>query len=803
MEQQSLYDYEKLGLMYLGKELDLDTGESSSQALLYRNKHLTTHGVIIGMTGSGKTGLGIGLIEEAVLDNVPSIIIDPKGDMGNLALAFPACCPEDFLPWVDPAEAIRKEMSVKDFATATSTVWREGLASWGQNKERIKTFSTKSNLTIYTPGSSAGVQVSVLGSFKAPAAGILNDNDTLNSLVNTTATSLLGLVDVGGDPLQSREHILLSSLLLHHWRKGTDLSMESLIGGIVSPPFEKVGVFGLDTFYPQSERMLLAMTLNNILASPTFSAWTRGEPLDIQRILYTSEGAPRTSVFSIAHLSDSERMFFVTMLLNQFVGWMRNQQGSSSLKALLYMDEIYGYFPPTANPPSKKPMLLLLKQARAFGVGVVLATQNPVDLDYKGLANIGSWFVGRLQTRQDQEKVVEGIASASKGKLDRKKVRAVLANLKGRQFLLNSVHLEEPLLFATRWVMSFLKGPVSKADIKRLMDSRKGNIEGSAISSVSESTSTGSSQLEQCNNTGVEPVISEKIEQLYLLDNVARDEIIFSPSLLAGASVRFYNAKRNIDIVTTEAVIIYLDEKKSRVDWGAGEPVADVWEECVEVAPSGSRYLPLSQKITNQKNFRSFKKEYADYLYQSRKLELFRVKGIALESEPGESLVDFKIRIADRLRELRERALDKLRDKYKNKQRQLQSRYERGLDKLDKEKQDVREKTTDSIISIGTALLGAFFGRKKMSGTTISRTASGVRKAGRVSKEKGDVKRAQDYVREVQGQIDELALELEDKIAAITVSHNSDNYEVETFSIKPRRADIFDLRVVLLWVGKN
>ena len=463
------YPYEKLGLLYLGRELDMQSGNPSQQPMLFQNRNMTTHGVIVGMTGSGKTGLGIALLEEAIMDNIPSIIIDPKGDMGNLLLTFPQCAAEDFVPWIDPAEAAKKEMSVAQYATKTADSWQKGLAFWGQGLERISSLRSKTDMTIYTPGSSAGVPVSVLSSFLAPAAEIIHDTDTLNSLVNSTTTSLLALVDITGDPLQSREHILLSSLFLHFWRTGQDLTMEALIGHIVNPPFATVGVFPLDTFYPQGERMTLAMALNNILASPTFSTWTTGQPLDIQQLLYTENGTPRTAVFSIAHLSEAERMFFVTMLLNQFIGWMRRQQGASSLKTLLYMDEIYGYFPPVANPPSKKPMMLLLKQARAYGVGVVLATQNPVDLDYKGLANIGSWFVGRLQTRQDQDRVVEGIVSASDGQLKATGVKKLLADLKGRQFLLNSVYLDAPLLFETRWVMSYLKGPMSNSDIKKLM----------------------------------------------------------------------------------------------------------------------------------------------------------------------------------------------------------------------------------------------------------------------------------------------------------------------------------------------
>ena len=788
------YPFEKLGLLYLGRELDVETGEPSERPFLYKNKSLTTHGVIIGMTGSGKTGLGVGLIEEAIMDNVPSIVIDPKGDMGNLLLTFPDNRAEDFAPWIDPAEAARKEMAVDEFAAATAKTWKDGLAFWGQGPERIKDLRSKTTMTIYTPGSSAGVPVSVLGGFMVPNESVLSDTDTLNSLVSATTTSLLALVNINGDPLQSKEHILLSSLLLHFWRKGEALSMESLIGQIVSPPFTKVGVFSLDTFFPQNDRMSLAMTLNNILASPTFSAWTEGEPLDIQRILYGENGSPRTAIFSIAHLSDAERMFFVTMLLNQVIGWMRSQQGTSSLKALLYMDEIFGYFPPTANPPSKKPMMLLLKQARAFGVGVVLSTQNPVDLDYKGLSNIGTWFVGRLQTRQDQDKVVDGIVGASDGNLDGAKVRSLLSDMKGRQFLVNSAHLDEPLLFETRWVMSYLKGPISKSDIKKLMAAKKVTA---GIDDISTPISTASAQSP--NSPGLAPVVSKSIEQLYYMQNMLSDRCCMEPKLGLNASVRFYNAKRNIDKVVEINEQLFLDDSFSRPDWEGSVQAEYLLEDCSSNPPDGSSYYPLPPGFTDMKDLKKLSKSFSDYLYQNKKLELFRVVSLGLESEPDESLGDFKVRLSDHLREKKEEAVDKLEAKYRTKQERLEQKLVRAMAKVDKEQQDVQSKTTDSIISFGAAIVGAFFGRKKLSATNIGKAATGMRNVGRVSKEKSDVKRAEQAVLDVQASIEELAIEIEDKVLDLGDNYEVDNFEIETFAIKPRRSDIFDVRLVLVW----
>ena len=798
------YPYEKLGMLYLGRELDMDSGVSAQQPLLYKNKDMMTHGVIIGMTGSGKTGLGIALIEEAIMDNLPSIIIDPKGDMGNLLLTFPHCSAEDFAPWIDPTEAAKKEMTVEQYATKTAETWKNGLQSWDQGVDRIATLRSKTEMAIYTPGSSAGVSVSVLSSFTAPPEDVINDTDTLNSLVNSTTTSLLALADIKGDPLQSREHILLSSLLLHFWRAGQDLTMEMLIGNIVNPPFDKVGVFSLDTFYPQMQRMTLAMSLNNILASPTFSAWMTGQPLDIQRILYTEDGKPKTAIFSIAHLSETERMFFVTMLLNQFVSWMRRQQGSSSLKALLYMDEVYGYFPPIANPPSKKPMILLLKQARAYGIGVVLATQNPVDLDYKGLSNIGSWFVGRLQTRQDQDRVVEGIVGASDGRLNVGQVKKLLADLKGRRFLLKSVHLDEPLLFETRWVMSYLKGPMSNNDIKKLMAGKKESIapsRDSTVPSAAVQTPSSGKPADLTNVAGLAPLVPQGIEQFYYLQNVISEEVLFQPWLSAEASVRFYNAKRNIDVVRKFNLRQFLDESFARPDWESAETGSYSSAACRPNPPAGSRYYTLPSTIGQMKDFRQLSKGFADYLYQNKQLELFRVKGggFDFESNPDENAGDFKVRLGDYLRQQKDEAVDKLKKKYQLQQDRLERKLKSTLDQLAKEKMDVQAKTTDSLVSFGVAVVGAFFGRKAFSASNIGKAATGIRSVGRVAKEKSDVQRVEQDVVDIQNSLHDLAAEIEKQVTALADSYTTDNLEIEIFTIKPRRSDIFDVRLVLLW----
>ncbi|MCJ7796866.1 MAG: ATP-binding protein, partial [Thermoleophilia bacterium] len=443
-------EFEKLGVFYLGREYDLQTKAPREGLLLYDSKDLVTHGVCVGMTGSGKTGLCIGLIEEAALDGVPAIVIDPKGDLADLMLTFTDLRPEDLRPWINEEDAARKGLTPDDFARQQAEFWAKGLADWGESGDRIRRLREAADFAIYTPGSSAGLPISILASFAAPAAAVRDDPELLGDRIATTATSLLALLGIDADPIQSREHILLSTILNTAWQQGQNLDLAALIGQIQNPPVTRVGVMDLESFYPSKERFELAMRMNNLLAAPGFAAWMEGEPLDVARLLHTPEGKPRVSIMSIAHLSDAERMFFVSLLLNEVLGWMRSQPGTGSLRALVYMDEIFGFFPPVAEPPSKRPLLTLLKQARAFGVGILLATQNPVDLDYKGLANAGTWFIGRLQTDNDKQRVLaglEGVAAGATAGFDRQAMEQTLAGLGNRVFLMYNAHEDAPVVF--------------------------------------------------------------------------------------------------------------------------------------------------------------------------------------------------------------------------------------------------------------------------------------------------------------------------------------------------------------------
>ncbi len=772
--------FEKLGLFYLGKNYETD------ELSLYKSKYLNTHAVIIGMTGSGKTGLGVGLIEEAAIDNIPSIIIDPKGDMGNLALTFPQMQASDFRPWMDESDAANKGLSVDEMAEQTATMWREGIASHHQSLERVQRLHDVP-LNIYTPGSSAGLSINILGSFDAPSAEVLDDPDTFAALINATTSSLLSLVNIEADSLSSKEFLLVSNIFKHFWLLGENLSLEALIGHITNPPFEKIGVLSLNSFYPQSKRLSLAMLFNNVLSSVSFASWVQGEPLNIQNLLYDENGKAKITIFSIAHLNDSQRMFFVTLLLNRFVDWMRSQRGSSTLKALLYMDEVFGFFPPSKNPPSKEPMLLLLKQARAFGVGVILSTQNPVDIDYKGLSNIGTWFIGKLQTKQDISKVLDALASKIKD-MSKREISNMISALKGRTFFLKSAHEEEVRIFKTRWVLSYLKGPMSKNDIRSLMAAKKETLKAATLSVIKKVPA----------KVNTKPILSDGITQYYN-DTSMQDKEPFYPFVAAQATVHLFSQRRGIDEQKLFTCKFELDERDHEILWENAINEELPLSSFAKKAKSSATYASLPKLITSLKNFKTLERSLKDFLYINEGLELFTCKSLKSESKVNESLRDFKVRLQDILSEKKEDEIEKLQTRYKKKINTFENRLERAFTKLEKEEADVSAKTTDTILAIGLGIFGALFGKKTLSTTNMRKGASAIKSGGRVLKERGDVKAVNSVISKIESDIIAIQEELEDKINLLDEKFLLDNYEIEPLQIKPRKMDIHVKKVVLLW----
>ena len=793
-----MQDFERLGVFYLGKLFDLAAGKPQDELLLYDSKDLTTHALCVGMTGSGKTGLCLALLEEAAIDGIPALIIDPKGDLGNLLLAFPELRPEDFEPWIEPAEAARGGVSPQEYAAKTAERWKSGLAEWGQSPERIQKFRDAVDIAIYTPGSIAGLPITVLRSLNAPPQTTLDDAEALRDAISAAASGLLGLLGLDADPVQSREHILLASILDRAWRAGENLDMAGLIRSIQSPDFERVGVMDLESFYPAKERFELAMKLNNLLASPGFAAWTQGEPLDIQRLLYTPKGKPRLSILSIAHLADAERMFFVTILLSEVIAWTRGQSGTSSLRAILYMDEVFGYFPPSANPPSKTPMLTLLKQARAYGLGIVLATQNPVDLDYKGLANCGTWLLGRLQTERDKLRVLDGLegASATAGAtFDRQEMERILSGLGNRVFLMNNVHDDRPVVFQTRWAMSYLRGPLTREQIARLMAPRKdAGREGEAPTEPPPRPMVG--------GAGDRPILPPGVCERFLARREtlpAGASLLYRPAVLGTARVHFARATSGVDLWQDVSLLVPVDGGLPTDAWSQAEDLSEDGANLESEPEGGARFAPLSGELAQPKQFAALEKSLKDFLYRKRKLTIFKCPELKQTSSPSESEAEFRVRLAQLGREQRDAQVEKLRQKYAPKIAALQERIRKAEIRVEKEKSQASQQTMNTVLSVGASILGAMFGRKLMSTTNVTRATSSMRQAGRIARERQDIADAAEGVEVLRQQLADLNAQFEAETQKLHAGFAPDALVLEEVPIQPKKTDIGISQICLAW----
>lgn len=785
-----MLDFEKLGTFYLGKRVDDTADELTDELVLYDSKDLTTHAVIIGMTGSGKTGLGIGLLEEAALDHVPVIAIDPKGDMGNLLLTFPKLRAEDFRPWINTRAASDKGQTADEYAAGQASLWKSGLADWGQDGKRIASLRKSADVAIYTPGSNAGLPVSVLQTFAAPDSALLEDIDLYRDRVQATATSILTLLGIDADPVASRDHILISTLLDHAWQEGRDLDIAGLIREIQDPPLKKVGVLKLDDFFAQKDRFALAMKLNNLLAAPGFEAWLQGEPLKAKNLLYMDDGRPRVSIMSIAHLDDASRMFFVTMLLNEIIAWMRAQPGTSSLRAILYMDEIFGYMPPVSNPPSKNLFLTLLKQARAYGLGLVLATQNPVDLDYKGLSNTGTWFIGRLQTERDKARVMEGLEGASDGDFDRPAMERTLAGLGKRRFLLHNVHEDEAVVFGTRWVMSYLAGPLTREQIKRLTSAaKKKRLADPGLQAVAPKSG---------KTRDAAPPLLPSVQQYFVAGDA--DDLICHPQLVAAAELVYSSARYKIEDERSRLYVVDVQDGPVAVDWDTCQTL-DLGIEALHDKPTpGATYAACPDAASNPKSYASWERDFKRWLRQNETLTVYKSKRFSLTSGAGETEGDFRVRLQDIASEERDLEIAKVRKRYASKLTTLENRLLRANQAVEKEQEQSTKKKLDTAISVGTALLGALLGRKKISSTTASKIGTAMKSAGSASKEAADVDRARETANKVQSDIEALNAELEKELAALDTAFDAQQEELEEIIVRAKSTDINVPLFGLVWL---
>lgn len=783
-----MLDFERLGAFYLGKRVDQAEDKTTDDLVLYDSRDLTTHAVIIGMTGSGKTGLGIGILEEAAMDNIPVIAIDPKGDLGNLMLTFPDLKGASFRPWINEQQATNQGQTADEYAAAQAALWKKGLAGWGQGPKRIKALRAKTDVAIYTPGSNAGQPVSVLRTFAAPSAMLADDGDLYRERIQSTATSLLSLLGLTVDPITSREHILIAQILDHAWRAGRSLDIAALIAEIQSPPFTTIGVIDIESFYPAKERFSLAMRLNSLLAAPGFDIWMQGEALDTARLLHTEDGKPRISIMSIAHLDDNERMFFVAMLLNDLIAWMRAQQGTSSLRAILYMDEVFGYMPPTANPPTKKLLLTLLKQARAYGVGLVLATQNPVDLDYKGLSNTGTWFIGRLQTERDKMRVMEGLEGASQGgKFDKQGMERTLAGLGKRRFLLHNVHEDEPVIFSTRWVMSYLAGPLTRDQIRSLMSAKK--QPKIAPETTVEKPSSGSHDA---------PMLPPDIKQVYVY--AAGEKLTHYPRLIAVADMTFSSTRYNVNERRQKIFTLEFDDGPVSIDWDSAELLKITQDDLDDKPNIDAQYIECPQAAAQKKNYVSWRREFKRWVRNQEIITLYRSARYKLTSSAGESEGEFRVRLQQIASEKRDQEAAKLRNRYATKANTLENRLQRANQAIEREAQQSNKKKIDTAVSFGTAILGAVLGRKRLSAATASKMGTAIRSASGARKEASDVARAKDTAAKVCADLEKLDDALQNDIDALADVYDAQQDELKEIQVKSKASDIHVPLTCLAWM---
>lgn len=778
-------NFEKLGAFYLGRRFDTAQGVMGPEPILYDSRDLTTHAVAIGMTGSGKTGLFLDTIEEAAIDQVPAICIDPKGDLANLFLTFPKLRPADFQPWVDPRQAERKGLSVDAYAQKVSQQWKNGLASFGQSGARIKRLRDAVDLALYTPKSRVAMPLAVLSSLKAPNAATLADSELFDARVDTAAEGILTLLGSDASELdQSRA--FLGALLAHAWQKGESPSIGDLIRMVADPPLSRIGVLDLDTFFPPKARTALALKLNGPLARPGFAQWLEGDPLDVQRLLYTSEGKPRVSVISIAHLSDRERMFFVTLLLNEMIGWMRQQPGTGSLRALLAMDEVFGFLPPVQEPPSKRLFLTLLKQARAYGVGLFLATQNPVDLDYKALSNAGSWFLGRLQTERDVDRVMDGLlASGAGAKLKPEALRRTLAGLPKRVFVMNNIHEPGPVTFHTRWALSYLRGPLTREELGRLGMSNAASDSGKQPQTPPSARKNAS----EAATLAERPPITTDIEEVFLGE--ALGQVTYQPHLLAEVDVHHIKAHTNIDVWGTRLLLTPLSSAKDV--FARSSPLADV-PAISNTGAAEARYAPLPNSALSSAALKRHHSSAKKAVYKTAKLKLGRCKKLKLYAQADETFDAFMARVRHRHREQRDLAVSKARAKFEKRLATAERKVAQKEERLAREKGQAQQSQLDTAIGIGTTVLGALFGGVR-GGARGAATAT--RKAGRAMQQRADVSRAEAALLTAKDDLAELQAAAQQ---AVVDAGALPEPPVEQFELAPRKSDLGVRSLRLAWV---
>jgi hypothetical protein len=798
----------------IGGALDPATKERTAESTVIGTADLTTHGVIVGMTGSGKTGLGIVLIEECLAAGVPTLLIDPKGDLTNLCLTFPGLAAADFEPWVNQSDVAKAGVTATEFAEQQATLWREGLAGWGIAPDRIASLRQSVDFEVYTPGSSAGTQLNIVGTLQAPP-GDTPSEDTADE-IESYVTSVLSMLGIAADPLSSREHVLLSALIQNAWGQGEDLDLATLLARVQQPPMRKLGVLELDQFFPAADRAAFAVRLNSLLASPGFATWMAGDPIDIESMLHTPDGRPRCAIVTTAHLSDEQRQSVTALILAKLVTWMRRQGGTSDLRALLYMDEVVGYLPPTANPPTKKPIMLLLKQARAFGLGVVLSTQNPVDVDYKALSNAGTWLIGRLQTEQDKARLIDGLKNAA-GSVDISAVSETISTLGKRQFMLKRVGSDQPSLTTTRWAMSYLRGPLMRSEITRLAES--GLVaRATALAATTQAPEPSGPVAEAATAGGAAPANASPVAPPP--SPLGDDETPVAPKVATGIAASYLDpaapwaatigstagtrlhaaaiARVRLRYDDTKADLIHDEEYEAVLCPLPAVPSPTDFvsvdyddRDLLDAAPAGAVYtLPLAE-IARKTWWTDLRKALTDHLVSTRKVQILANPELRLYSRVGEPPEEFAARCAQAADAKADAAVAALQKKYDTKLRTLRTRADTATNAAQRAAaQHTAQHGTGAQV---TNLLGGLFGgaRSRRSIVTDVRRASA--SASRVGA-------AQDKVTAAEQAILDLEAELRDEVTSIDAEWTARAAAITPMDVPLERSDVVVADLRLLWV---
>jgi Helicase HerA, central domain len=793
--------------LFVGGTVDPATHERTGDEVRLETEDFTTHGVIVGMTGSGKTGLGLVLIEEVLAAGLPALLIDPKADLTNLCLTFPGLSPEEFRPWIDDAQARSAGVTPDDFAAQQATAWKDGLAGWGYGPEQIAALRAACDFTIYTPGSQSGVAMNIVGSLQVPA---VDDAEIVGDEIEGYVSGLLGLVGIDADPLSSREHILLANLMHHSWSAGTALDLAMLVGMVQQPPLRKLGVFELDQFFPPDDRMALARKLNGLLASPAFAAWGAGQPLDIQSLLYSPEGKGRCAIVTTAHLSDEERQFVTSLILSKLVTWMRRQSGVTDLRALLYMDEVTGYLPPTANPPTKKPIMTLMKQARAFGVGVVLATQNPVDVDYKALSNAGTWMVGRLQTDRDKQRLLDGMSAAAGG-VDVKAVGDTISGLGKREFVLRRAGRDQPEVFTSRWAMSYLRGPLTRDQIKLLMGGAQPAPPVEAAPPAATAAAPASAETaaaaaaDGADTTTVMPAVAADVAVRWTdpvapwLAEIGGDAAgsTGEAAVVARVSLRYDETKA--DFVHDEEYEAVLFPLGATVDVTRAVAVDFDDRDLRDADPGGWTYRVSDAPLDEPRFWKQVERDLIDHIVRSLTIEIPVNRELKLYGRPGEDAEAFTTRCLQVADEQADAEIAKLRDKYEKKATTLRDRIEAASDAAEVAADQQRARERDNLLSSAGSILGGLLGGRSRGGLlgqlgrAAGRTSRRAAGGSRVEAAANKVTRLQEELEEVEAELAEELTEIDSRW--MTLAKN-----VTTTAITLERTDVRVIQLALAWI---